>query len=40
MPSDRDQLLEMGFDPEKVDIAVKKTGGCEVGHDFFAGADY
>ena len=31
MPSDRDQLLEMGFDPEKVDIALKKTGGRKIG---------
>ena len=29
MPSDREQLLEMGFDPDKVDIALKKTGGCK-----------
>jgi hypothetical protein len=29
MPSDREQLLEMGFDLEKVDIALKKTGGCK-----------
>ena len=28
-PSDREQLVEMGFDSEKVDIALKKTGGCE-----------
>lgn len=33
MPSDRDQLLEMGFDPEKVGIAVKKTGGRKAGPD-------
>lgn len=29
MPSDREQLLEMGFDSDKVDIALKKTGGCK-----------
>jgi hypothetical protein len=27
-PSDLDQLVEMGFDPEKSKMAVKKTGGC------------
>jgi hypothetical protein len=40
MPSDRDQLVEMGFDPEKVDIAVQKTGGRKARPDNFAGADY
>ena len=29
-PSDREQLVEMGFDSEKVDIALKKTGGCKI----------
>lgn len=29
MASDLDQLLEMGFDPEKAKLAVKKTGGRE-----------
>jgi UBX domain-containing protein 1/4 len=27
--SDLDQLVEMGFDKEKAQMAVKKTGGCE-----------
>jgi len=27
-PSDLQQLLDMGFDKEKAEIAVKKTGGC------------
>jgi hypothetical protein len=33
MPSDREQLLEMGFDSEKVDMALKKTGGCTACHE-------
>lgn len=27
MPSDLDTLLDMGFDKERAEIAVKKTGG-------------
>lgn len=27
MPSDLDQLLDMGFDKARAEIAVKKTGG-------------
>jgi hypothetical protein len=30
MPSDLDQLVEMGFDPERAKLAVAKTGGCEL----------
>ncbi|KAF5001890.1 hypothetical protein FGRMN_737 [Fusarium graminum] len=29
MPSDLDTLLDMGFDKERVEIAVKKTGGLQ-----------
>ena len=29
MPSDLDQLLEMGFESERAKIAVAKSGGCE-----------
>jgi hypothetical protein len=28
MASDLDQLIEMGFDKERAELAVKKTGGC------------
>jgi hypothetical protein len=27
--SDLDQLLDMGFDKERAEIAVKKSGGCK-----------
>jgi hypothetical protein len=27
MPSDLDQLLDMGFDKERAEIAVERTGG-------------
>lgn len=29
MPSDLDQLIDMGFDPERAKIAVSKTGGLQ-----------
>ncbi|KMU87215.1 hypothetical protein CIHG_04659 [Coccidioides immitis H538.4] len=29
MPSDLEQLVEMGFDPERAKIAVSKTGGLQ-----------
>lgn len=29
MASDLDQLIEMGFDGERAQLAVGKTGGCE-----------
>lgn len=29
MASDLDQLIEMGFDKERAQLAVSKTGGCE-----------
>jgi hypothetical protein len=28
MASDLEQLIEMGFDPERAQMAVSKTGGC------------
>lgn len=28
-PSDLDQLIEMGFDKERAQIAISKTGGCK-----------
>lgn len=27
-PSDLQQLVEMGFDKERAELAVKKSGGC------------
>lgn len=30
MPSDLEQLLDMGFDKERAEIAVKKSGGCRL----------
>lgn len=27
MPSDLEQLLDMGFDKERAEIAIKKSGG-------------
>jgi hypothetical protein len=27
-PSDLNQLLEMGFEKQRAEIAVKKSGGC------------
>jgi hypothetical protein len=32
MASDLDQLIEMGFDKERAQIAVTKTGGCQFLH--------
>lgn len=32
MPSDLEQLLDMGFEKERAEIAVKKTGGCTSSH--------
>lgn len=29
MASDLDQLIEMGFDKERAQLAVTKTGGCK-----------
>ena len=28
MPSDLEQLLDMGFEKERAEIALKKNGGC------------
>jgi hypothetical protein len=28
--SDYDQLVDMGFDPEKSKFALRKSGGCEL----------
>ncbi len=28
MASDLEQLIEMGFEPERARMAVSKTGGC------------
>lgn len=30
MASDLDQLIEMGFDKERAEIAVSKNGGCKL----------
>lgn len=30
MASDLDQLIEMGFDKERAQLAVGKTGGCKL----------
>lgn len=32
MASDLDQLIEMGFDKERAELAVKKTGGRKLSH--------
>lgn len=32
MPSDLEQLVEMGFDAERAQLAVSKTGGCRGSH--------
>jgi uncharacterized UBP type Zn finger protein len=32
MASDLEQLIEMGFDKERAQIAVTKTGGCQYLH--------
>lgn len=29
MPSDLEQLVDMGFDKTRAELAVKKSGGCE-----------
>lgn len=29
MPSDTDLLIDMGFDSERVKVAVTKSGGCK-----------
>lgn len=28
MPSDLEQLLDMGFEKDRAELAVKKSGGC------------
>jgi hypothetical protein len=32
MATDLEQLLDMGFDPERAAIAAKKTGNCKLFH--------
>jgi UBX domain-containing protein 1/4 len=34
--SDLDQLIDMGFERERAEMAVKKTGGCMLSVLFFA----
>ena len=29
MPSDLEQLIDMGFEKERAELAVKKSGGCK-----------